>query len=286
LCADHPGWRSAADGGMYRLLCDDEGGRWLASWNRRRLSLTRLTEISLPTGSRTAARATPQMLPATLPEVLRHALVNLGIVVRPLNPSLWDAVATAVIRGAVREDVARTVLRRWAERHGPSCTSPAGTLYALPNAATVSQMSDEDFRDSAMGHFQPALSAAATAVLEQRSEWSALPADRLATALNGLEGVGRWAAYAAAADYTGEMSVHPVDGPTAVSMTRVMNTVLGSAHGVLDPAAAWSSWAARPTERHALTLAALACTPSSQETRHSTGRGQQSAGSAARRGAS
>ncbi|WP_433329901.1 hypothetical protein [Spirillospora sp. CA-294931] len=151
-------------------------------------------------------------LPATVPAGLRDALEQLGPVRRWRNPSLWDALATAIIRQVVRADQARIQHRRFRETFGPRADGAgASAVHALPAPATVAALSTEQFRGVGLAFKADALRAAATAYLDQHAAWAALSAAELVQALQAVPRVGPWTAGAAVADHRHDWSLYPYD---------------------------------------------------------------------------
>lgn len=116
LTTDHPAWTTTPGGTLARLMATDSG-MWLASFTRPDgLTLNNVTgtDDTKPTTAITGA----DELPAGLPSHLGHPLAALGVVMRVPNPSLWDAINTAILRQVVRAAQARKVYRAWCQTHG------------------------------------------------------------------------------------------------------------------------------------------------------------------------
>lgn len=98
------------------------------------------------------ANAVPQDLP-TAPEAqpLTQELGRLGVVQRLTNPSLWDAIATALLRQVVRAEQARRIHRAFYRAYGRPIETPAGhDPEALLAYAHVDLARDRDHEDDAV----------------------------------------------------------------------------------------------------------------------------------------
>lgn len=198
LLTDHPGWRP--HGRKYRrAFLTDDG------------TLTG-TELDGQGGQPAVAivevhRATlPESLAIEVPE-LAGALRGLGTVVRVANPSLWDALATAIVRQVIRASHATALYRRFADAYGPR---PDGSDVAtFPSAETVLDLSDDQFRQSGMAFKRRPLRAAAEAFLKNGHRWwEFAPADLVAD-LQQVPRVGDWTARAAVADWSNDFGLYP-----------------------------------------------------------------------------
>ena len=114
-------------------------------------------------------------IPATVPTSLRTSLTSLGTVTRWRTPSLWEAIATAIVRQVIRADQARVLHHRFRTAHGRPATSPHGVLHLLPDPAIVADLPAEAFASLGMLFKRRPLQAAATAYLEQGAKWAELP---------------------------------------------------------------------------------------------------------------
>lgn len=151
----------------------------------------------------------PAKWPSTMPQALADALSSVGTVARFATPSLWDAIATAIIRQVIRADQARLQHQRFRRAYGPAVQTSVGVLYALPSAETVAGLRREDFRRLGMAFKADALRNAAVAYLDQHAKWSELPSRRLVEELQSIPRIGPWTAGAAVADHTNDWSLYP-----------------------------------------------------------------------------
>src|SRR2546423_14398837 len=122
---EHPSWRSVS-GPQIRVLAADDGGAWLAEVDTRGVTVTplrttgrepRADVFTLAPGSKVA------------PELLA-ALPSLGKVARLRNPSLRDALATAIIRQVIRAAQAKKLYRAFCDAYGQQVALPGGRSYA------------------------------------------------------------------------------------------------------------------------------------------------------------
>lgn len=256
---EHPAWHPASDGEVARVI-EHQGTVWLAVWNRRNehLSLRPLTgapdERQPP-----VAYTSPIELPAAPEEavLLLDELVRLGTVARLTNPSLWDAIVTAILRQVITAKQARKRHHLFYAAYGRNFTTPAGQLALVPDPETVLSLSDDGFAAVGAKFNRTALRSAADAYLGRGEHWATLGPEDLIKELDEVPRIGPWTAAAAAADFTGDFSVYP-HGDFAV------RTWAGKAAPDLDfPGsdrefeALWRRWAPTRAQLHALTLFTL-----------------------------
>ncbi|MEE1929683.1 hypothetical protein V1J52_16065 [Streptomyces sp. TRM 70351] len=211
LTTDHPGWIAGSMGEPVRLVVHDDAP-WLAAWQPAAGLLLRPLALAEADGAAPppAPRTTPQHLPdGSDAAPLVRRLVTLGTVQRLTNPSLWDAITTAILRQVVRAEQARKVHRRFSAAHGRTFDTPAGRLSLVPGPEVVLDLPDEAFAETGTAFHRTALRAAAAAYLEDGPEWAQLAPEDLVKALDEVRRIGPWTASAAAADYTGDFSVYP-----------------------------------------------------------------------------
>lgn len=201
VMTDHPAWTPAAGGWLARVMPSPDGSHALA-----RTDGTRARWCCPQAAAREPGIFT---LPAgAAPELAGHLGV-LGPVARFPNPSLWDAIATAVIRQVVRADQARAQYRALCREHGTEvrCGSLAGWL--LPSPEAVLALDDTQFKVIGLAFKREPLRAAAEAFLKDGDAWAAQPAQDLAAVLPSVRRIGPWTAGAAAADWSNDFSVYP-----------------------------------------------------------------------------
>ncbi|WP_329520058.1 hypothetical protein [Spirillospora sp. NBC_01491] len=125
------------------------------------------------------------------------------------NPSLWDAIATAIVRQVIRADQARIQHRRLRRTFGPRLDTPQGPIHALPTPETVAGLSRDDLADIGMAFKAAPLRNAALAYIEHGVKWAELPGGRLVEELQTVPRIGPWTAGAAAADHLHDWSLYP-----------------------------------------------------------------------------
>lgn len=207
LTTDHPAWITTPDGTRTRLL-DTGTGLWVAGFSPR--DGLDLENIAGDDETKPAIAVTgADELPARLPAALRAPLAALGTVRRIPNPSLWDAISTAILRQVVRAAQARKIHRAWSARYGTTVATAHGPLSTVPGPEAVLALTDEDFTSVGAAFHRTALQAAATAYLARAAHWATLPPERLATALHDVPRIGPWTAAAATSDRTGDFSLYP-----------------------------------------------------------------------------
>lgn len=201
VMTDHPAWTPAAGAWIARVMPSPDGSHALvqtdgarAEWCCTQAAAHEPGIFSLPAG--------------TVPE-LTAPLKILGPVARFANPSLWDAIATAVIRQVVRADQARAQYRALCRAHGTEvrCGHLAGWL--LPSPEAMLALEDAQFKAIGLAFKREALRAAAEAFLKDGDAWASLTAQELAAVLPSIRRIGPWTAGAAAADWSNDFSVYP-----------------------------------------------------------------------------
>ncbi|MFE2448262.1 MULTISPECIES: hypothetical protein [Streptomyces] len=255
LLIDHPAWTGQFRGCATRLVSDGDRA-WFALWTGSSLNWQALDSTSGPVPP---VRSTPAAdVPDRVPAQLLEALTALGTVQRLPNPSLWDAITTALLRRIIRAEQARLLYRRWCRTYGRCYDTPVGVLAAAPTPEVVLGLESDAYRDVGARFHEKALSAAAAAYLDRGAEWTALDPDDLVKALQEVSGVGPWTAAAAAADFTGDYAVYPHHD------LAVRTWATKAAPGLDWPeterafADQWHRWAPDRTQLHALTTFTLA----------------------------
>ncbi|MET9930425.1 MULTISPECIES: hypothetical protein [unclassified Streptomyces] len=206
MTTDHPAWTEELGGTWARAVRAGEG-IWMATFGPAGLVLE-CVEGPDDLKPKTT-EADPATLPQSVPTDVRVELAGLGTVVRLANPSLWDAVTTAILRQIVRAQQARILYQRWSRVHGTSVTADHLTRHVVPNPEYVLGLDDEAFTTIGAKLHKPKLRAAAAAILAHGDEWAQLFPEQLAAALSTIAGVGPWTAHAAAADFTGDFTIYP-----------------------------------------------------------------------------
>ncbi|WP_016908358.1 hypothetical protein [Streptomyces xiaopingdaonensis] len=135
LTVDHPAWQTGADDVPVRLV-EHHGAPWLAFYRDGGLHLNAVREST--TAPPSISVTSPEELPSTpAAAALVQQLATLGPVHRLTNPSLWDAVTTAILRQVVRAAQARKVYRQWCRLHGRTLDTPVGPLSLAPTPETL-----------------------------------------------------------------------------------------------------------------------------------------------------
>ncbi|MCX4749201.1 hypothetical protein OG455_27475 [Kitasatospora sp. NBC_01287] len=206
LTTDHPAWQTTPTGTTVRALRSGPG-LWVASWSTDGLTMT-CTDGAEDTKPRTIT-TDPHTLGGTAPAALRAGLCQVGPGLRIPNPSLWDAITTAVLRQVVRAGQARKVYRAWCATHGTRVDTVHGPLAVAPAPGAVLELADEQFTAVGAKFHRTALQGAARAYLEHADTWQQLAPAELAAALVGVPRIGPWTAAAAAADFSGDFTHYP-----------------------------------------------------------------------------
>ncbi|MFE7354892.1 hypothetical protein ACFU8Q_17235 [Streptomyces sp. NPDC057543] len=208
LTTDHPAWIETESGRLARAVCMATG-IWTLSWDRDGLHMQCVagTEDVKPHVTTTD----PACLPDTVPATLKTGLRGLGPTQRLVNPWLWDAITTAILRQVVRAGQARKLYRAWCKEYGTTVDSPFGELAVAPTPMQVLALDDEQFAAVGAKFHRIVLLAAAEHYELHAVDWLCMDAHELAAALTSVPRIGPWTAAAAAADVTGDFSVYPHD---------------------------------------------------------------------------
>lgn len=186
-----------------------------------------------------------------------------GSVVRLANPSLWDAIATAIVRQVIRAEHARKLYRHFGRSlaaGGPASARDEALMHCPP-PDRVLEVSETEFGALGMAFKRPALRAAATAYLEHGEYWSSLArsADsrhELVARLMSVPRIGSWTAGAAVADFTNDFGVYPFSDLAVRTWAQRMAPELSWPNGEAEFRALWQRMTgARVSEWTALTLA-------------------------------
>jgi DNA-3-methyladenine glycosylase II len=205
---DHPGWET--HGQMCRrLMSDDDGGRWLITVDGRQAKNERLKGgkslgepaiVAFPIVGTGAANDVPEFW---------RGLDDLSPVARFANLSLWDALATAIVRQVVMAQTATRAYRTIGATFGESVAVDGTTVVVMPRPEVVLSLTDEQFADLRMTFWTPALRAAAEAFCKHGDTWRELSPEQLVEALLTVDRVGPWTAGAAVADWSNDFSKYP-----------------------------------------------------------------------------
>ncbi|MGC4894653.1 hypothetical protein [Micromonospora sp. DT31] len=206
LMTDHPGWRTI-HGRQVRLLTADTGASWLVEVNGRDLSWTTLSgDCPLTASEVFRLPGSPQ--PGTT--LLDVNLAQLGRVVRLSNPSLWDALATAIGRQVIRAGQARKLYREFCDRFGVVVARFDETdIHSFPSPERVLTLSDGDFTECGMAFKRRPLRRAAEAYLAHGHHWLGVAPSVLVKELQTVPGIGPWSAGAAVADWSHDWALYP-----------------------------------------------------------------------------
>ncbi|MBY8872325.1 hypothetical protein K7640_10785 [Micromonospora sp. PLK6-60] len=149
--------------------------------------------------------------------------------VRLRNPSLWDALGTAIVRQVIRAGQARKLYREFCDRFGAAVARSDETdIHSFPSPERVLTLSDGDFTDSGMAFKRRPLRRAAEAFLAHGAHWARLSPPVLVKELQTVSGIGPWSAGAAVADWSHDWALYPYGDLAVRTWAR---------HA--DPGAAW-----------------------------------------------
>ncbi|MGW4498593.1 hypothetical protein ACWENR_08240 [Micromonospora sp. NPDC004336] len=206
LMTDHPAWHTDDDG-FHRLVTTDSGAAWLLTANGW-LITDRAVSGEGPRPIVDTFAPPPAAQPQAAP--IHGPLAALGTVARLRNPSLWDALATAIVRQVIRAGQARRLYREFCVRFGPGVAlSDETDIHAFPSPDRVLTLSDGDFTQCGMAFKRRPLRHAAQAFLAHGPTWSNLSPSVLVKELQTIPGIGPWSAGAAVADWSNDWALYP-----------------------------------------------------------------------------
>lgn len=146
---------------------------------------------------------------AALPPELGGALASVGSVARFRNPSLWDALGTAIIRQVVRAAQAQHQYRAFCIAYGDQTGCGQTTAWLFPSPEVVLKLDDAHFADTGLAFKRHALRAAASAFLARENAWVHMSSVDLVAELCAVPRVGPWTAGAAIADWSNDFAAYP-----------------------------------------------------------------------------
>lgn len=261
LLTDQLGWTKHDDGTVGRLVVLDTAV-WHITWNGHLLAHNDLHGSGASSAPATVWVGSEE-LPDTAPALLTGALSACGAVMIVPNPDLWDAITAAVLGWGLERPRARALYRRWTRALGPTYTTPAGPVAAVPDVDTVLHLPREAFAAAGVvSRVRVArLQAAAAAYRQHADTWAGMPTAKLAGALRGVRGLGPALAAVIAAHARGDYSMYPTADPAVRAGIAAVSTELHVPRDTASFNATWRRWAAEPPQVHALTVYALAHTP-------------------------
>lgn len=255
ITIDHPGWRRADSGGVIRVV-ERDGVPWVARWANESLQLR---SVGNPKAREPdVAYTSPIRLPFSDEAApLVDELGRLGTIARLTNPSLWDAITTALLREAFQAASVRRIYLTYCEAYGRSVETPFGRLSLTPAPETVLGLSDEGFKAVGAAFHRTALRAAATAYLTHDDQWHRAAPDDLVRTLANVRRIGPWAAAAATADFTGDHSLYPHGDPALRAWATRVAPSLDLPDNEVKFEQLWRRWAPDRLALHTLTLFTL-----------------------------
>ena len=137
VMTDHPAWTPTDGRALVRAMRPRGGDHALARTDGR--SVDWCCKDAAAVGPEPGVFFLPASAAGDVPELAR-ALGSLGRVARFRNPSLWDAVGTAIIRQVVRAAQAQVQYRALCAAHGTPvrCGTMTGWLFPSPKPCWAS----------------------------------------------------------------------------------------------------------------------------------------------------
>ncbi|MFI5781133.1 hypothetical protein [Nocardia sp. NPDC051570] len=238
IMTDHPGWLTTAAGDPYRAFTPPGGTAAIVTTSR---TIHGDFIVDLAGAGVRVDWVDPAVLAG--PDDLLGPLKAAGVVARVANPSLWDAMATAIMRQVVQAGHARTRFLRFCAAYGTPSHRNGATARAFPDPHRILALSDEDFQTVGAAFPRAALRNAARAYLAHCDQWEALTASELVTALQTVDRIGPWTARAAVADYTNDFSLYDYSDMAVQAWAQRLNPDREWPQGAPAFKAAWEETA-------------------------------------------
>jgi DNA-3-methyladenine glycosylase II len=238
IMTDHPGWLTTDTGRPYRAVAADAGAALVA------ISGTADGDTVIDSGGRTVGVVWVDPSALAGPDDLISPLKAAGVVGRVANPSLWDALATAIMRQVIQAGHARTRYARFCRAYGDAVTGDGLTAWLFPIPEQVLALTDEQFAEVGAAFPMPALRDAARSFLDHGARWRTLPGADLVTALQTVPRVGPWTAKTAVADFTNDFSFYDYSDIAVQPAARRLNPDRDWPQGAPAFKAAWEELAA------------------------------------------
>lgn len=211
MMLDHPSWLIGEDGRARRAF-RSAGSVWSVTCTPRSNDGTHAIDLALVAGETDSPPVVDVFDPSVLdgPHPICDALRADGVAVsRVRNPSLWEALATSVIRQVIRAGQARKLCRSFCSTYGEQVETPSGPAWLFPTPETVLALSDNEIADLGLKFFRHKLRACAEACQKFGHDWAELHPVELVDALQTIRGIGPWSAGATVADATNTYSLYP-----------------------------------------------------------------------------
>jgi len=224
LMIEHPAWQTL-NGEQTRVFTGSKAEKWLVHGRGKDLTMTPIGKTRNPLETDNFS-CIPTSLATTAPGFL--APFQKAVLVRRFpNPSLWDAIGTAIVRQVIRASQAKKLYRLFCANYGEQVTLPDGEERGVfPDATETLPLSNEASARTGMTFKRRPLRQAAEEFLEHGAIWEKLPPPDLKLALCQGKGIGNWTAGAAVADYTNDWSLYPyADRAVHIWTARVTPTL-------------------------------------------------------------
>ncbi|MCQ8829877.1 hypothetical protein [Streptomyces malaysiensis] len=255
LITEHLGWHKTSDGEPLRVV-EHNGSAWAVRWSDECL-IMRPAE-SGNTDAPPVAYTSPIHLPyGDEVQPLVDALTRLGTVQRLTNPSLWDAITTALLQQAVQVERARKTHRAFYAAFGRTVETFAGPMALVPSPEHVLALSDEGFAAVGAAASRDALRSAAEAYVAQADRWQQLAPETLVQELAAVRSIGATTAAVVAADVTSDHSIYPHGDLAVRAWASRVAPALPFPSSDREFEAVWRRWAPDRLTLHTLTLLTL-----------------------------
>ncbi|MGA5268044.1 hypothetical protein [Streptomyces lydicamycinicus] len=252
---DHLGWDETPAGEPVRLV-EHNGVAWVARWADETLVMRPTDPARMDAPS--VAYTSPVRLPyedETQPLV--DELMRLGTVQRLTNPSLWDAITTALLRQGTPVTRARKTHRAYYRAFGRTVDTFAGPMSLVPSPERCLAVSDEGFAAVGAAATRDALRSAAEAYRACAEQWQQLAPEPLVQHLADIHGIDATTAAVAAADFTNDHSIYPHGDLALRTWASRAAPALRFPSADREFEALWRRWAPDRLALHTLTLFTL-----------------------------
>ena len=187
LMTEHPAWQTL-NGEQTRVFTGSKAEKWLVHGRGKDLTMTPIGETRNPLETDNFS-CIPTSLATTAPGFL--APFQKAVLVRRFpNPSLWDAIGTAIVRQVIRASQAKKLYQPFCANYGEQVTLPDGEQRGVfPDTTQTLPLSNEASARTDMMLKRRPLRQAAEGFLEHRAIWEKLSRPDLKPALCQVKGI-------------------------------------------------------------------------------------------------
>jgi DNA-3-methyladenine glycosylase II len=157
----------------------------------------------------------------------------------PRYPSLWEALAHAIVFQQISIHAAASIMRRLVEAAGEPVPYAGGTYYAFVTARELLECSDPQLRGAGLSankiaHLRSAADAVESGAVDE-GQLERLPSAQASERLCSIRGIGPWSAAVVLLRGFGRLDVFPMkDSGVARSLRLLSGNPLVDAHALLE----------------------------------------------------